>query len=264
MACRSIPADKEGETLDTCTATLEVWVTFIKSVGASNSTTGVVGTRELMMSSTGFEEGKDGENSPDSSWETVSAPTLETFWRDVASIKTPGRFKIRYPVETVDENEDVEETIEFEAIEPLDVETDGTAATTAELIPVLGEMVARNWGGLRRNIILLGRTVNQSKKSIDADFETVETEFRSLSRKLALLDTRIGTNLMVTGVVSVWEAIEDVLAEGKQLESRMSAMTDRQTHLEDLHKSSGENQDLARGELDALYLSFENFADSYE
>jgi hypothetical protein len=218
-----------------------------------------------MMARTGFEETKVGDVSPESGWEHVeAAPTLSTFRRDVETLKTPGRFKIRYPVETVDESvDDAEETIEFEPLDSLEGVDLGDPALVAELNPNWGETIARNWGGLRRNIILLGRTVNQSKRSNEADFETVETEFRSLSRKMALLDTRIGVNPSMTGVVSVWEAIEDILAEGKRFETRFGALMDRQAEHDQLQRTMENAHAESRGEFDALYLSFENLADSY-
>jgi hypothetical protein len=95
MGCRFIPTDKEGKSLDTCTATLEVWVTFINSVGARDSLAEFTRTTGTMQAVTGLEETKVGEDSPDSSWESIRAPTLDTFRRDVESLKTPGRYRIK-------------------------------------------------------------------------------------------------------------------------------------------------------------------------
>ena len=126
-----------------------------------------------------------------------------------------------------------EETIVFESIDPLTNEPQEDTAVSQELIPVWGELMARNWGKLRRNSILLGKTVSQSKKLNEDNFETVEKEFRSLSRQLSLLDTRIGTNPTMSGVVSVWESVEEILADKKEFEKLLGTLKVKQEAMEE-------------------------------
>ena len=183
---------------------------------------------------------------------------MNNFKKDVEAIKTPGRFKMKYKVETVtDDDDEGEETVVFERLDPFEQEPSADAGASPELIPVWGELMACNWGKLRRNIILLG------KKVYNSNFETVEKEFRSLSRQLAFLDTRIGKNPTMLGVVSVWEAIEDILAERKEFEKLLESLKMKQNHTEDKQKEDEASRKTDRDNLDTLCLNFESLADSY-
>ena len=97
----------------------------------------------------------------------------------------------------------------------------------------------------------------------DSNFKTVDKEFRSLSWQLALLDMQIGTNPTVSGVVSVWEAVEDILADKKEFEKLLESLKVKQEATEEKQKLDHSNRKEDRDNLDSLLLSFENLADSY-
>jgi hypothetical protein len=130
----------------------------------------------------------------------------------VAGLKTPGR-PLKPRVETVDSDDMSEEgPVMLDDIEAMDLESSGdTSSPHPDLFMVWGEHMSQNWNKVRSNLLMLGKGVSEGKEASRKGFDGIDFKLLSLTNKIALLDTHIGVNPTASGIVSVWEAVEEVL-----------------------------------------------------
>jgi hypothetical protein len=175
------------------------------------------------MAVTGLEPEDSSSGTPtDSTWVWVFAPSLLTFVRDIAGLKTPGR-PVRRRVETVNSDDMTEEDpVVMEDVEAMDLKLSGdTSSPHPDLFMVWGAHMARNWNKVRSNLLKLGKGVTEWKETTQEGLNGVDQELSSIANKIALLDTRIGVHPTASGIVSVWEAVEDVILDGGMMENKL-------------------------------------------
>jgi hypothetical protein len=123
--------------------------------------------------------------------------------------------------------------------------------------------MALNWNKVRANLRLLGKVVTDCKEAKRVGLGFVDQELSSIANKIALLDTRIGTNPTASGIVSVWEALEDVVFDGRVLEIKLMDVEKRQQVVERVTKDMATKREKVQGKLDALLTNFDALADNY-
>jgi hypothetical protein len=194
----------------------------------------------------------------------VFAPSLSTFVRDVAGLKTPGRpVRQRIGSDNMDamSDKDREVFLEIDSVDP--EPSPGLSEHRPEVIPVWVEQMASNWSKVRANLNALVKGVTEGKETSREGLDLIDQELSSIANKIALLDTRIGVNPTASGMVSVWEAVEDVVLDGRMLETKLTNVEKRQIDVERVTKEMGAEKALFRSELDALLENFDALAENY-
>jgi hypothetical protein len=179
-----------------------------------------------------------------------------TFVRDVAALKTPGR-PVRRRIAAVDGDVMTDEdNWVFSEIEGLDPEpSPGLMEHQPELRSTWTEQMTSNWNKVRANLKGLSKAVTDCQEGSREGLEVVDQELSSIANKIALLDTRIGVNPTASGIVSVWEAVEDVVLDGRMLETKFTDVEKRQTDVERVTKEMGAEKNRFRSEIDSLMES---------
>jgi hypothetical protein len=198
MMCLQVPSGDNDTQLENCLQTMDVWVSFLNVINAHEAMNlaGREATKKP-MAVTGMEEDGGSSVSPtDSTWACVFAPSLSTFLRDVAGLKTLGRPN-RRRVAWVDSDN-------MTVIEPKP--TTDLAALQPNLEPVWNGHMAQYWKWVHSQLQVLGKGVKDCREENRKGLEYVDQEISSNSNKIALLDTRIRINPTASGIVSVWEA----------------------------------------------------------
>jgi hypothetical protein len=249
MLCLQVPAEDNDTHLEERLQTMDVWVTYLNAINAHEAMdlAGRLAARKS-MAVTGLDEEDASVVTPtDSTWVRVFAPSLSTFVRDVAALKTPGR-PVRRRVDPSDSDDMTDEDpwvmSGVEAIDP-DPSQDQTAPRS-DLSLAWCDLMARNWNKVRANVLGLGRVLSECKDASRAGLEVVDQELSSISNKIAFLDTRIGVNPTssgTSGIVSVWEAVEDVVLDGLALGTKFTDVENRQLAVKRVTKeTAGERE----------------------
>jgi hypothetical protein len=233
-----VPNEDDFEALETRLQPIEVWVTYINAINeheALNNAGAVAAWRARVV--TGLEEegeSKDSESPSISTWTKVYAPPLDMLTRNAASMKTPGRPNHRvfsHPVgNDMNTEDDIWQLDDIEALVPDPLEH--TSNVRSELLPKWGELMAQNWNKLRKNLWGIGQVLTTGKDANWENFESINKELSAISNKIAVLDTRIGVNPTASGMVSVWEAVEDLMGDGRHIGIKLSSFEKRQVEVE--------------------------------
>jgi hypothetical protein len=182
----------------------------------------------------------------------------------VAGLKTPGRPNRRQEVEIDLDDMTNNDISGFKEIEVLDPEpTKELASLHPDLIPGWNKLMALNWNKVRANLQFLGKVVTDCKEVNWEGLGFVDQELLSIANKIALLDTSIKTNPTASGIVSVWEAVEDVVFEGRVLEIKFRDVEKRQQAIKQVTKDMATKKDKVQGALDALLTNFDALANNY-
>jgi hypothetical protein len=222
MMCLQVPTEDDDNDLENRLQPMDVWVTYINAINAhealnlAGSLAAKEGTRQTFAVTGLEEEDVDSNITPtDSTWIRVFAPSLSTFVRDVTALKTPGR-PVRQRIAAVDGDVMTDEdNWVFSEIEGLDPEpSPGLTEQQPELRSTWTEQMASNWNKVRANLKGLSKAVTDCQEGSREGLEVVDQELSSIANKIALLDTRIGANPTASGIVSVWEAVKDVVLDG--------------------------------------------------
>jgi hypothetical protein len=123
--------------------------------------------------------------------------------------------------------------------------------------------MASNWSKVRANLKGLVKAVTEGKETSRDGLDLLDQELSSIANKIALLDTRIGVNPTASGMVSVWEAVEDVVLDGRMLETKFTNVEKRQNNVERVTKEMGAEKARFRSELDSLLENFDALAENY-
>jgi hypothetical protein len=197
----------------------------------------------------------------------VFAPSLSTLVRDVAALKTPGR-PIKRRIDTADSNNTMDEDpwviSDVEVIDPEPIQDQ--SAHWPELSMVWCDLMARNWNKVRSNVLGLGKVLSDCKEASREGLEVVDQELSSISNKIAFLDTRIRVNPTgsgTSGIVLVWEAVEDIVLDGRALGTKFSDVENQQLAVKRVTKETSAERERIWDELDALVLNFDRLADNY-
>jgi hypothetical protein len=269
MLCLQVPSEDDDSHLEDRLQTMDVWVTYLNAINAHEAMNlaGLQAARKP-MAVTGLHAGDESVETPtDSTWERVFAPSLSTFVRDVAALKTPGR-PVKRRVDSAESDDMTDEDpwvisdVEAIAPEPSQDLTD----RHPDLSMIWCDLMARNWNKVRSNVLGLGKVLSEGKKASREGLEVVDQELSSISNKIAFLDTRIGVNPTssgTSGIVSVWEAVEDVVLDGRALGTKFTDVEKRQLAVERVTKETSQERERIRVELDALVLNFDRLADNY-
>jgi hypothetical protein len=94
-------------------------------------------------------------------------------------------------------------------------------------------------------------------------FESLDKELSAISNKIAVLDTRIGVNTTAEGMVSVWEAVEDLMRNDRLLGGKFAAVEKRQIEVEKVTKGISNDRLTDRRDFDFLLQNFDSLANNY-
>jgi predicted nucleic acid-binding Zn-ribbon protein len=131
------------------------------------------------------------------------------------------------------------------------------------LLPKWGELMAQNWNKLRKNLRGIGQVLNTSKNANWENFESLDKELSAISNKIVVLDTRIGVNPTASSMVSVWEAVEDLMGDEKQVGIKLSSFEKRQVGIENATKGMSNNRLSDQHDFDFLLQNFNSLTDNY-
>jgi hypothetical protein len=152
----------------------------------------------------------------------------------------------------------------FKEIEVLDPEpTKELASLCPDLILGWNELMDLNWNKVRANLQFLGKVVTNCKELYWEGLGFVDQEISSIANKIALLDTCIGTNPTASGIVLVWEAMEDVVFDSRVLEIKFTDVEKQQQAVELVTKDVATKREKVQGKLDALLTNFDALANNY-
>jgi hypothetical protein len=123
MMCLQVPLEDNDTQLENCLQTMDVWVTYLNAIN-THEAMNLAGRESAKkpMAVTGMEEdGGSGILPTDSTWVCVFAPSLSTFVRDMAGLKTLGRPNRRRVARVDSDHMTVEDPLDsanVKAIEP--------------------------------------------------------------------------------------------------------------------------------------------------
>jgi hypothetical protein len=262
MICIEVPGEDDFPELETRLQPMDVWGTYINAINehmAMNKAGAVTGMEEE-------DKSEDAESPVSSTWTRVLAPPLASFTRDAASMKTPGRptcFLVP-PQHGVNNMTNEEETWRMTDIDLLDPDPlELTTSVQSELLPKWGELMALNWNKLCMNLCGLGQVVHASKDANRESFESLHKELSAISNKIAVLNTRIGVNTTVEGMVLVWEAVEVLMGNDRLLGGKFAAVEKRQMEVEKATKGISNDRLTDRRDLNFLLQNFDSLAKNY-
>ena len=194
---------------------LDVWVTYFCTVLDLEGRA----VREQQIRLTSARTGLEDTSTEDSSWQQVRAPAVALYEEDGNMIKTPHRLGLqkRSSEESSPAFGLIHETGTqiLEDLVPGVFET--SPGTQAELSSFWITKMAEGWPLIKQNFAALEARLKRAKDNAYYNFEASERAINSVGRKLALLDTRIGTNDSGPEIVSLWEAIEELTMKGTRI-----------------------------------------------
>lgn len=137
-------------------------------------------------------------------WEHIDVPTVDLFESDDASFKTLHKLSLKRVAG--DEVLPVGRRLDLEALQELSPGPGEGSGNRGLNVPRWAETMARNWTKIRTNFQVMNNLFEETKELNRMNLDTMDREFASIARKLALLDTKIGANSSQNDSLSVWEA----------------------------------------------------------
>jgi hypothetical protein len=164
MMCMHVPTEDDDTRLEDRLQPMDVWVTYINAINAHESLNRASQTAAKdAYAKTGLEE-EDAESSrspTDSTWVRVFAPSLSTFVRDVAGLKTPGRPLKRRSVVTEDVDAMSDQWLrqwQLHDVNSIDPEPNPERARVRpELLNEWIELMVQNWNNVDLSVPPSGR-----------------------------------------------------------------------------------------------------------